>query len=482
MTSTPLGQPIVVSALPTREHSFPIASTAASWSTPTALVVGVLALGLALEVNFGQYHPTAMPWLTLALIACLAAAILPNFGSIKLARWRPDQVLLAIALSIQFALLYTRPPAATLKLNTPEDIIPFKAALALAAAVVAVAASGTRAARFAVPAVLLAHLSLGVWIIRATPAPGIDVYVFQRDSCEALLDGKNPYALTFPDIYNGELPVYGEDLVKGGRLLFGYPYPPLSLVFALPAHLLGDFRYGHLVCLTLAGALIAYARPPVEGGAVPSARAVGAAALLLFTPRGFFVIEAGWTEPLAILMLAATIFAACRRGPRWGIACAIAFGLLLGSKQYLVLALPLVLLLPLPRIAGRIAKFAFLALAVAAVVTLPLALWDIPAFIHSVLTLQFHQPMRPDALSYLSRSANIPAWTPFAITFAAMLLCLWRTPRTPAGFAMGLALTLFAFFATNKQAFCNYYALVLASMCCALAALPGLTAAKPRPI
>ena len=34
---------------------------------------------------------------------------------------------------------------------------------------------------------------------------------------------------------------------------------------------------------------------------------------------------------------------------------------------------------------------------------------------------------------------------------------LWRLPRTPAGFAAAVALTFFAFFAFNKQAFCNYY-------------------------
>jgi hypothetical protein len=482
MTSTSFGQPIAVASRPTCDISTPRASTPANWFTAGALVVAALALGLALEVNFGQYHPAAMPWLTLAFTACLAAVLLPNFGRVKLACWRPDQVLLAIALSIQFALLYTRQPAATLSLHTPEDIIPFKAAVALAAAIVAVAATGTRLARFAVPALLLAHLALGVWIIRATPAPGIDVYVFQRDACDALLNGRNPYALTFPDIYNGKLPVYGEGLTQKGRLLFGYPYPPLSLLLALPAHVLGDFRYGHLLSLTVAGAFIAYARPPLERGAAPSARAVGAATLLLFTPRGFFVIEAGWTEPLAILMLAATIFTACRRGPRWGIACAISFGLLLASKQYLVLAFPLVLLLPLPRSARRIGKFTLVAIAVAMIVTLPLAVWEIRAFVHSVITLQFHQPPRADALSYLSRSANIPAWAPFAFTAIAMLFCLWRCPRNPAGFAAGLSLTLFAFFATNKQAFCNYYFMVLAAMCCALAALPGLPAGRPRSI
>lgn len=460
------------------------------WFIPTALAVAALALGLALQVNFGQYHPAAMPWLTLALLACVAAAVTPkNFGRVTIVNWRPDQLVLAVALSVQFALLWVREPAATLKAGAPDDLDPFRAGVALSAALVAVGVSRTRAARVAVPMLLLAHFALGVWVIRATPSDVVDVQIFQRDASDALLHGINPYTITFPDIYGGKLPVYGPGLSENGRLNFGYPYPPFALTPALVGRVAGDFRYGHLLALTLAGALIAYTRP--------GARSVAAAAMLLFTPRGFFVVEAGWTEPLAILMLAATVFAACRAGRRWGFACAVALGLFLASKQYLVLALPLVLLLPASRprggwiapsspasyVRGRVGMLA-VALLVAAAVSLPLALWDVGAFMHSAVTLQFHQPFRADALSYLvplkvSQGTIAPWWTAFAFAAVAGLLALWRCPRTPAGFSIGVALVLFAFFATSKQAFCNYYVLVLAALCCALAATPGLVQVKP---
>jgi hypothetical protein len=52
----------------------------------------------------------------------------------------------------------------------------------------------------------------------------------------------------------------------------------------------------------------------------------------------------------------------------------------------------------------------------------------------------------------------------------AALLVSRRCPRTPAGFALGLGLILLAFFALNKQAFCNYYHLVIAAFCCAAGA------------
>ena len=266
MTSTPLGRPLdapVAALMPYDGGAAARAerATAVGWFTPAMLAFAAMALGLALQVNFGQYHPAAMPWLTVALLACVAAAALPNFGRASILNWRPDQLVLAGALAAQFAMLYSRDPGATLTAESSDEPALFRAGVALAAALTAVGVSGTRAARLAVPLLLLTHLSLGVWIIRAAPMPRVDVQVFQRDAAAALLDGRNPYAMTFPDVYHGRLPaLYGPGLAADGRLNFGYPYPPLSLLLALPGHLLGDFRYAHLLALTAAGGLIAYAR------------------------------------------------------------------------------------------------------------------------------------------------------------------------------------------------------------------------------
>ena len=102
-------------------------------------------------------------------------------------------------------------------------------------------------------------------------------------------------------------------------------------------------------------------------------------------------------------------------------------------------------------------------------------MWNPAAFWQSVVALQFHQPFRPDALSVLSwwasrGHAQPPALISFAVAAAASLLALWRLPRTPAGFAMAIALTFFVFFAFNKQAFCNYYFFVIGALCAAVAA------------
>jgi hypothetical protein len=84
-----------------------------------------------------------------------------------------------------------------------------------------------------IAALVAVHFALGVWVLHHSPPPAIDVNIFQRDSIAALRHGRDPYGITFPDIY-ADLDNYGEGLSAGGRLQFGFPYPPLSLLVAAP--------------------------------------------------------------------------------------------------------------------------------------------------------------------------------------------------------------------------------------------------------
>ena len=60
-------------------------------------------------------------------------------------------------------------------------------------------------------------------VLVAAVQPGVDVCVFQRDAADALLAGRNPYAITFPDPYGPARGLYGEGVVKDGRTTWGYP-------------------------------------------------------------------------------------------------------------------------------------------------------------------------------------------------------------------------------------------------------------------
>jgi hypothetical protein len=167
--------------------------------------------------------------------------------------------------------------------------------------------------------------------------------------------------------------------------------------------------------------------------------------------------------------LALVGFVALRR-PSW---LAVCLGGLLVLKQYMVFAVPLALLLPQalpPR--GERRRF-IIWLLVPGLLSLPLALWSLKDFWFDVAALQVYQPFRVEALSYLAwwaqnhdRPSTVLA---FVAALAGLGLAFWRAPRTPAGFAAALGTVLLLFFAFNKQAFCNYYSLVVGAFACAAA-------------
>ena len=330
----------------------------------TALLtaVGAVAVGAAVQVADGYGRPVAFVWLTVAVAAVLLAVVLPTHRTIEAVLTRALPPVLVVGLAWQLWTMLQRSPA------RPFDAVPGWRPWFLAAAVVAVGAAcaiaaGRGVVRHAgILALLATHLALGVWTIRAQPAPSpmIDVFMFQRDAVAALLSGVNPYAITFPNPYPTGA-YYGPDMVVDGRLMFGFVYPPLSAFLSVLGGWAGDVRYAQLGAMTLAAACMAYTRRGRLGGL--------AAGLYLFTPRNLFVLEQSWTEPFVVLFLAATVWCAARH-PR---VAPVALGLFLAVKQYAVLALPLALLIGRPPMTfAGFRRIAVPAVVVVAVVTLPL--------------------------------------------------------------------------------------------------------------
>ena len=124
-------------------------------------------------------------------------------------------------------------------------------------------------ARLWFPAVLVIHLALGVWMMSASPSPPIDVVQVHQRALRALGRGRNPYRITFTNIY-GRRPRASTTRRRssGGRVLFGYPYPPMSLLLAAPGQLMfRDYRYAELAALVGAAALLGYAESVTHGAA-----------------------------------------------------------------------------------------------------------------------------------------------------------------------------------------------------------------------
>ncbi|BBH17077.1 hypothetical protein Back2_13640 [Nocardioides baekrokdamisoli] len=287
----------------------------------------------------------------------------------------------------------------------------------------------------------------------------MDVGVFLRGSADALLHGHDPYSLTFTSPYPaaGNRLFYSPQVVSGTTLDFGFPYPPPALISAVVGFVLGDVRLGGLIALVIAAVvLIRYVG--LRGG------------LILLLPGTLFVLSNFWVEPVSILLLVLTVVGASR-GSRW---TPVWLGLLLVSKQYFVVAAPLlILLLPTARAyAGGLRRFSSLTVATAVLALAPFLAWDPAGFWRSVVRLQFLQPFRADSSSALVWSVNhwgwppssTYGWLPLVGGFITALIVAWRAPRTPAAFALGVGFSLLVLITLGKQAFANYFFLVEAAV------------------
>ena len=265
-----------------------------SWLSTSLMVAAAFTLSRAVQINSGMLNGRAMVWLGMGLgfsTVAVAAGRLRAGGG----RWGEIVVrsALLVAVWLQLLQLWLRQPALT---AFPETTL-FKFHVALAAAGIVAGLGVARVPglqRLWFPAVLCIFAAIGFWIVSSTPPSPVDVYMFQRDAATALIDGRNPYEVRFPNVYGPNTPFYDPRLIQDGWLTFSFPYFPLSAILVTPAQwIAGDIRYAHLAATIGAGAFIAALRPSVIAAA--------AACLYLFMPRVFLILEVAWTDPLVVL-------------------------------------------------------------------------------------------------------------------------------------------------------------------------------------
>lgn len=451
------------------------------------LVAGVAAIllgrGMTLWTRWqdGALWPA---WLLSALVLLAIAPLLPHRLDRFLARDRRDLALRAVLaagiVAGAWGMLMAPNPAIILDRFPAPDrwLDPDRIRLLLGlTAIVAISGLAARPLlrRLHLPVLLALVAVTGAWVIAANPSPRIDVWTFQRDASEALLAGTDPYAVDNRNIYTPEevARLYPPGAVSvDGTVDVGYTYPPLTLVAYVPAQLLaGDVRYGNLVAWLGSIALVALARPG------PLAR--GAAGLLALTPLSLLVLHESFTEPITLLLLAATVTAAIR-APRW---TGVALGLLIVSKQHLLLIAPMTLLLLRPGSSPRdAARLGLGAVASATLVTLPFFLWDPGAMWRSLVEWFLALPARSDSFALTQSITKRLGDGAAGLATVAAVLAAWgvglvRLAWTPSGFALGVALVLGALFAFSKQAFPSYHVVTIGAICLAIAvARPGRTA------
>jgi hypothetical protein len=87
--------------------------------------------------------------------------------------------------------------------------------------------SGTRRLWLIFAALLLIHGWLAFLCCKAMPAETIDTFTIQRDVCQSLVQGIDPYSTTHANIFDSSNTAlfYGPGMVVNGRVQVGFQYP-----------------------------------------------------------------------------------------------------------------------------------------------------------------------------------------------------------------------------------------------------------------
>src|ERR1035437_3116543 len=289
--------------------------------------------------------------------------------------------------------------------------------------------------RWAFALFLLVHTALTVALLRSAPAH-IDTQAYLHDGIPALFHGHHPYGMTVPNIFSPHQAAlfYGPGVVVNGRVNAGFPCLPVPLFAAIPGFLLGDVRYSQLIAMVVTALVLRR----LASDRIGRAAAVLGVASLTSIP----MLTGSWTEPTSVALLACLVLALRQRRHAF---IAVLLGLLLASKQYFVVVIPIIWLSR----AWLTRRVILIGLGVAAAMILPFFLVDPATFWRAIMGSQ-RGPLRADSISLLVSSVNTFGWPPpwtygvlplLGAAMTAIALAL-RAPRTPAAFAAAVGLTL----------------------------------------
>ena len=254
-------------------------------------------------------------------------------------------------------------------------------------------------------------------------------------------------------------------MVAGDRVLYGYSYPPLLLLLALPGQILaGDLRYSHLLALTIAGALIACARPGPHRFSGGDAAPVRAAYLFRAGAEldGLFRCHDSGAAGFLRLSLGTRLPGRCSDFPRSQTSTSCSPCRCSGSCDRSSCAL---------RVQGHPRHCR----GDGSLLDVTARLVGFPAFWRDLIVIQFQLPFRMDSLSFSAALAHLtgvklPSLVGFLAAGAATVVALRRCPVSPAGFSLGVSWVYFAFLRHQPSGFCDYYFFILGALCISLGA------------
>lgn len=288
---------------------------------------------------------------------------------------------------------------------------------------------------------LILAVSVGaVLLIDANPDPGTDVIYGYQEAAATLKEGRNPYS---DAVYVDSGPAYAN---KGN--IVGYPYPPPTMLLYVAAEWVWDGRLVNVVAMMVVLSLMIW-----FGSARSSAGLLLLGTALTYPMLGPVYVH-GWTEPLqlALLLVAAVTFR------RWIIGGLI-MGMAVASKQYMVLTLLPLLLLPDPNRWRRLG----VVVATGVVVTAPFFLWNPAAFWQATVAVQFERIQRLDTSSVAALGVVLPLLLVLGVVgFAALFL--GSRIRGTHGLLLTQVFAVALYFALSPNTFRNYWFLVAFSL------------------
>ena len=184
--------------------------------------------------------------------------------------------------------------------------------------------------------------------------------------------------------------------------------------------------------------------------------------------RQSFVVKYSHSEPLTGLLLAAAAYLFVTQRRTLGF---VALGLFAGSKQYLAVLAPLLVLYA--RTPGAVAVMAV----AAALPWLPFVLLDARALWAAAFDVHLTRPVRKDALTLnawllANGRETVPRWIPLASGLFVAAIAGLRHGLSVAGLHLAIACTLIVTLFLSPQAFANYYLLVAWALILGIAATP----------
>jgi hypothetical protein len=298
--------------------------------------------------------------------------------------------------------------------------------------------------------------------MRRSPTPVIDVWSVTTEAAKALLSGRNPYALTYSDIYERfAWEGYGYDMI--------FVYLPGLVLHYAPVVAAGfDVRFANLLAQTGGLALCAwFVRPTRPPGGSPTAALAAAGVVGVFWFHGgqVHLLEMAWAEALLLLYLCLAFWAWRRSAWLTGLALV----LFLTLKQSAWFCAPF-----LAALAVRERRWRLMAAVAAgvAVIVGPFFLWNPAAFFHNVVEMLMQMAPRDDAMSWGAAClrfapalfSRVSALSYLLLGGALVALCLRLRGLSGEDAVLEtqkwLVLGLLGFFLFLKVAFFNYYYLV----------------------